>query len=986
MRTPTSRRALRLASTLVAAGLSLTAAPHALAADDGAQARKLTSAQAQKLTAHMMPDVYGDNAAPAGTDTTPKDGKAAGGASTGTPSTGGKGSGAAAPATDPATPVTFTDTSTLEGVRGMGASVDAGGGKYFTVHSLGTVQLHKADGTTVWQRGSAELYEDWQAKPVRPWQTEPNPVRILMGYNAISPFAPFSDQGYSTGDLTGDGVPDLVFSGFVGDKPYRPITSPGSPLPVGTFVTVLDGRSGKTLWSKLYSYVSNVKIVGDTLVTANSPRQNINSDAAETATLTGTRFSYADGALTPASTWTYDTKETADVTWGAIEDLGDGRVAAVWDRLRTGTAPAAGRTVALDTQDGSVAWQTDTALYGRQLHLDAARGRLVALEQSDSSDEVRYEIASYDLASGARTTLDSRSNALPTAMTIGDAATGGGTEYAVSESTLDADNYLNSTTIRVLDGKDPSTTKWSYTTKRSAGNSADVASTWGLDTVGGRLVATSQDDRDMSAADNPGGSHYGTLTVLNGKGKLVWRTNGTTASPMFQQPYRSGGTDHVRVVDQEQNIREYQLANGKQTSLTPLQGDLGSSATADLDGDGKQDVVVGGTSRGVWAYSGTSLLKGKPKPLWKVTAAGAVHDIKTGDVNGDGKQDVVVAADSAVTVINGRNGKVLRTIDAAGKAGQFVRSVTVADVDDDGVAEIVVPTDALRAYRADGSTLWTYAAPKKAGDVVFSDATTAYGRVYAQYSSVNSLELDAPVVNGVALDGGTGTVSWNADPEVPPASTDGKLDAALLDHAVYASPDIPFADGHAVVNTWVTTAATVVNGVDSTPTLHTVIEIRDGRTGKVLQTTLGGSPWTHGNYFTGEGDGRLIETGYGSLRTWYPDGRTESHSTTAGIRMMQFISGPGGRKLLAGNDDGGLGAYDPAMLTDDDISFASALGSATLTGGSGYLAADLDGDGNDEMISLNHDDAGVDRSAQLLGSRVLQTDQGIHQMTTFKLS
>lgn len=98
-----------------------------------------------------------------------------------------------------------------------------------------------------------------------------------MGYNAVSPFTPASDQGYVTGDLTGDGVDDVVFSASVGVSPYRPFTSPGSTLPNGTFVTVLDGRTGKTLWSKLYAYAYNVKLVGKTLVVTDAPYYNLNS-------------------------------------------------------------------------------------------------------------------------------------------------------------------------------------------------------------------------------------------------------------------------------------------------------------------------------------------------------------------------------------------------------------------------------------------------------------------------------------------------------------------------------------------------------------------------------------------------------------------------------------------------------------------------------------------------------------------------------------
>ncbi|WP_338694868.1 VCBS repeat-containing protein [Streptomyces sp. Q6] len=969
MRATTSRRALTLASALVAAGLTLTAAPHALADDFSTEATTLSSDAAKTLADNVNVDVYGDQFAAKADDSDESDGS---GAASSTEAT-----------TAANTPVSFTNKSKMETVRGLAATVPAGSdGSYFTVHSLGNIQLHKADGSTAWARTNASYYTDWQVKPLQVWRTEPYPARIVMGYNAVSPSSPYSDQGYDTADLTGDGTKDIVFSAQVGMSPTpRPFTSPGSSLSTGTFVTVLDGRTGKTVWSKLYSYATNVKVVDGTLLIANAPRLNSNAPATETATLTGIRFSSADGKLTPSSTWTYDAG-TAQASWGALESAGSGKVAAVWNLRKSATNAARGRTLVLDTADGTVTWQTDSAFYGRQLRLDASRSRVVALEQADTSDAVQYEIAAYDLADGKRTELDSRVNVLPTALTVGDAASGGGNEIAVSESAYSAGYVVTSSTIRVLDGSDGSTAKWTYTTKRSAENSGNGANTWSLVTKGGLLYAAGQDDTDMGDARNIGGVRYGSLTAFTSGGKVKWRQDGYGSSPFYQQVFSSGGSDYVRTVDQEQNIREYSLGNGGQKSLTPMQGDLYTGKAADFDGDGKKDVVVGGSSHGVWAYSGTSLVSGEPKLLWKATVPGEVHNIATGDVNGDGTKDVAVAADNATAVLDGKTGKVLSTIDGR---GAYVRSVTVADVNDDGKAEILVPTDALRVYDASGSQLWSYAAPATAGDVVFSDTVVSDGQVYTQYSGLGAINKSDAVVNGVALNG-KGAVQWTADPKAPERAADGKLHGAVLVNGVFASPKIPYADGHAVVYTWIIKADPTTAGDLDTASPRVVTEIRDGRTGELIRQAISGSPWSHGNYFTDDQSNELYQLSFGTMKGYAGEGKEDTYaSVIAPLRNAEIVNGPGGRKLFAGSTEAGLAAYDISQLNNGNV-FQSSIGSASLMGGHNYIAADLDGDGTDEMISLAYDHFGIHRMAEQLGGGLLSVDDGIHQMSTYKLS
>ncbi|WP_030462485.1 VCBS repeat-containing protein [Kitasatospora sp. NRRL B-11411] len=962
----THRRALRLASGLVAAGLALTAAPYALAADstsgtDGVL--RITDRQAQDLNARINADAYPQAAATDSSEATTD------------PAQGDTGSGSHL---DAHAPVTFTATSALEGVRGIAATVPAGqDGSYFTVHSLGNVQLHKADGSTAWARTNASLYADWQLKPLRPWDTEPYPVRIPVAYDMFSPFSSDAPQGYDTADLTGDGVPDLVIAANVGENPYRPFyPADGSTLTYGTFVTVLDGSTGKTLWTKLYASSTIVRVVDGTLLVSDAPRQNTSAAKTATATLTGIRFGHADGKLTPAKTWTYDTGEAGVSAWGDLVDLGGGKVAVSFDRRMTATTPARGTTLMLDTADGTVGWRSEGDLYGRRLRLDAGRQRLVAIEQPDYTQKFGYSVVSYGLADGARTVLDTRLNVLPTAFTTGDLGKNAGDEYAVAEDTFDAGFYIDSSTVRVLDG-DGSTVNWSATTKPTA--SGNGPSTWQLDVADGALVASAQDGTDVDKAANVSSLRYGKVTVYNGgNGKVRWETTGATASPRLHQV--DGGV--VRTVDQQQNIRTYNLGNGKQKSLTPLRGDLNYAATTDLDGDGRPDVVAGGNSDGVWAYSGPSLLTGTPKQLWQATVPGETHAVTTGDVNGDGKPEVVVAADTATVVLDGRTGQVLATIDGGGK---YVRSVTLADLDGDGKQEILVPTDALRAYKGDGTPLWTYAAPAGSGDVVFSDAVVTEGRVHVQYSSTNAIQRTDAVQNGVALDAAKGTLLWQANPTAPAQAAGHKLYGALLDHGVFASPQIPYADGHAVVHTWIARIDPSANGSDAAATPAVVVEIRDGRTGELLHQFASGSPWSHGNFFTGDAADGLNLISFGTLRQFLAGGDDRWTSVAAPLRTAQFITGPDGRKLVVGGVEGGVAAYDPAFLGDGNV-FHSATGLGNARGGRNYLAVDLDGDGKEEMISLNFDALGVNRAAELLGGGVLSIDNGIHQMTTFKLS
>ncbi|MFB7249474.1 hypothetical protein [Microbacterium sp. NPDC056234] len=955
MFTRTQRRTIGITAACAAVAMSFGMVSPAFAADGTEDPLVLSPEQIAALTAQAQPDVYRDVLA----DPDAAEPDAATGAELGS---------AGDPGNEPESPVDentllggttwkHTVRASVEGNYGMATTVPVtgGGDDYFAIDSLGMLQRRTADGDEVWRRDNTSWFAEWGVKPVRPWQIEPFPARIVVGFNAVSPFTPASEDGFATGDLTGDGVDDLVFSASVGSDPYRPMQG---ELSTGTFVTIVDGADGHTLWSKLYAAVYSLELVDGTLVIADSPAFNINAPDGATMTMTGLTFDTDGDRLTPASAWTYAPETPRASGWADLEPIGDGLLAVSWNRRKDAFATVpSGNTLVIDGADGEVKWTATDRLYSRQLRLDAARDRLVALEQSDPNENVQYQVVTYALDDGARTVLDTRVNAMPLASAVGEVNRANGTEIVVNEASLDGNAQFSATTTRALDGESGAQL-WSRTLKREADNPATGIMAWGVQIADGRVVVNYRDDADSEVSENRSGSWYGRIAALAGSnGALKWEHTGTAASQLWSQVVVTGKSTHIRTIDTLQNVHTYNVGSGKESGITPLPADSSSATAIDITGDGADDLIVGGNSRGVFAYDGRELVDGKRVPLWAATVPGSVHKLVLADVTGDGRDEIVAAADTAAAVIDADTGEVIRTID--GK-GQYVRTVTARDLDGDGKAEIVLSTDAIRAYRGDGKLAWSYV-PQDG--VVFGDVSFGDGTVYAEYSSHASLRL-APAdvaVAAVALDAESGAVKWSASPSAPTdLGLDGVVYGATQRAATFASPEIPYADGHAVAYTWLGRQTPA-----SAPTMF--MEIRDGRTGDVLHTALLGGPHNLGTWLSGpEG---LMAVTTGRITTFRADGQESIMRTVSALQDADFATSPGGERILIAGSEGGLTSYPASLILNSaGTGFESATASTNVTAGRELALADLDGDGRLEAISLNFDARGADRAAGLFGS------------------
>ena len=359
----------------------------------------------------------------------------------------------------------FQQTGQWETARGFGETAALGGtGDWLGIFSGGTVARYDAAGRQVWNRSATSLYTDWQVTPVHSFQPWPYLPNLYEGYDPYS-MSTTGRQPYATGDFNGDGTADVAVAYAVADAPFRPFTSPGSTLDYGTFVTVLDGRTGRTDWSRLVpGYVGNMLVQDGRLIVADAtgPQWSVDPVAEQgdsRSNLTAYRFTRS-----PAERRQARRDSRLDVLHPrAVGQLGrPDRAGRRTDRRLLVRHPDGARQPAPGGRPGAGARRRRRARSGWTPRRPATRAcsprtrpanRVLVVEQRDPFDVVGWDLTSVDARSGERVVITSREGTIPEAFQVAPAAHGRPAGYAVAELGINADLTDGQSTVSGWDDR-----------------------------------------------------------------------------------------------------------------------------------------------------------------------------------------------------------------------------------------------------------------------------------------------------------------------------------------------------------------------------------------------------------------------------------------------------------------------------------------------------------------------------------------------------
>jgi hypothetical protein len=345
-------------------------------------------------------------------------------------------------------------------------------------------------------------------------------------------------------------------------------------------------------------------------------------------------------------------------------------------------------------------------------------------------------------------------------------------------------------------------------------------------------------------------------------------------------------------------------------------GDTGaflSMRSADLDGDGKAEVVAGGRGGAVCAVK-------EGQAIWRFVTEDEVRSVWTADLEGDGKIEVIVgSADTRVYTLDSEGKERWRFEVPLYYRKPMLKTVFAADINGDGLLEVIAGAESWRyyAFTHDGKELWHHMTVHSSTHGCAADldgdgkAEVIAGTEYYHWHCID----------------GNGESRWSYRTQTGPrtnAVAAGDVDGDGLKEVAFAGADTHIhmlnSEGKLLwlYNTGDEVTQVVMADVDG-----------DGLD-EVVASSMSFSVY--------------VLKGDGKRRLW----RTDLREVVRCISVADF-DGDGKLEVAAGTEDGAV-----YVLANDDGRVISRF----QTGGSilSLAAADVDGDGIAEVIAASEDE------------------------------
>jgi len=233
------------------------------------------------------------------------------------------------------------------------------------------------------------------------------------------------------------------------------------------------------------------------------------------------------------------------------------------------------------------------------------------------------------------------------------------------------------------------------------------------------------------------------------RGELVTRLAGAVNSVMARDLDGDRRVDLLAFERTEEVIQLTRLRGRGDGSFEPalsqqlvISDIYGAPALAELDGDDRLDLMIS-TSKGLHVARGQEGGDFDAPRLWWRTHS-VVREIVPGDFNADRRIDLVVSGNSGLSLLRGDGQGMLGTPRTL--LSEYITPVTAADLDGDGVAELI----AMNSTSA-GTRLWT---GRNAGDGSFAFTSRPMGS--AESTDISVLDLDADDAPEIVLHDGAG--------------------------------------------------------------------------------------------------------------------------------------------------------------------------------------------------------------------------------------